>query len=120
VLEPSGHEKIYLSPRTVKAAKDSVCDHIREVNVPLFQPFDFWPIKNPVWNATTSRHALRRDDFGERVDGVILQGFMCRHEYVEDLLAEQKTAYRSWVENDGNFDLVVLAEVRRIPAPSAS
>jgi hypothetical protein len=44
---------------------------------------------------------------------------MCRHEYVEDLLAEQKTGYRSWVENDGDFDLVVLAEVRRIPATDA-
>jgi hypothetical protein len=44
---------------------------------------------------------------------------MCRHEYVEDLLAERKTAYRSWVENDGDFDLVVLAEVRRIPASDA-
>jgi hypothetical protein len=119
VLEPSGREKIYLSPRTVKASKDSLCDHIREVNVPLFEPFDFWPIKNPVWNATTSRQVLRRDDFGQRVDGVILQGFMCRHEYVKDLLAEQKTAYRSWVENDGDFDLVVLAEVRRIPATDA-
>jgi hypothetical protein len=121
VLEPSGHKKIYLSPCTDKAAEDLVCVHIREVNVPLFQPFDFWPIKTQLWHATTSRYVLRRDDFGERVDGVILQGFMCRHEYVDDLLGTlQKTTYKSWVEHDGVFDLVVLAEVVRIPAPSAN
>jgi hypothetical protein len=46
---------------------------------------------------------------------------MCRHEYVDDLLGTlQKTTYKSWVEHDGVFDLVVLAEVVRIPAPSAN
>jgi len=116
-LEPAGHKKIYVSPYTDTAAMDLVSDsHIRTVNVPLLQPFEFWPIKTPLWAATNSRHVLRRDDFGERVDGVILQGFMCRHEYVDDLLARwRKITYRSWVESDGEFDLVVLAEVVRIP-----
>jgi hypothetical protein len=50
-----------------------------------------------------------------------LQGFMCRHEYVDDLLTRwRKTTYKSWVEHDGVFDLVVLAEVIRIPAPCAN
>ena len=117
MLEPAGHKKIYISPYTDIAAEDLLSDsHIRSVHVPLLQPFDWWPIKTPLWDATTSRHVLRRDDFGERVDGVILQGFMCRHRYVDYLLARwRRTAYRSWVQSDGEFDLVVLAEVVRIP-----
>ena len=103
------------------AAADLASDnHIRTVHVPLLQPFDWWPIRTPLWNAiaSTSRHVLRREDFGERVDGVILQGFMCRHACVGDLLARwRKPAYRSWVELGGEFDLVVLAEVVRVPTP---
>src|SRR6266568_5784515 len=114
-LEPAGRRKIYISPYLDSAARDLASDsHIRAVHVPLLQPFDWWPIKTPLWSAsaTTSRHVLRREEFGERVDGVILQGFMCRHARVDDLLARwRKAAYRSWVERDGEFDLVVLAEV---------
>ena len=92
--------------------------HIRSVHVPLLQGFEWWPIKTPLWDAiaTTSRHVLRKEDFGELVDGVILQGFMCRHACVDDLLARwRKNACRWWVERDGEFDLVVLAEVVRVP-----
>jgi hypothetical protein len=50
---------------------------------------------------------------------VILQGFMCRHACVDDLLARwRKNAHKSWVERDGEFDLVVLAEVVRVPVPT--
>lgn len=122
-LEPAGRtrkekKKIYISPYMDTAAEDLVSDsHIRSVTVPLLQPFDWWPINTPLWSATTSRHVLRRDDFGERVDGLVLQGFMCRHERVNDLIERwENTSYRSWVERNGEFDLVVLAEVVRVPS----
>ena len=118
-LEPAGHRKIYISPSMDTAATDLAPDsHIRSVHVPLLQGFEWWPIKTPLWDAiaTTSRHVLRKEDFGELVDGVILQGFMCRHACVDDLLARwRKNACRWWVERDGEFDLVVLAEVVRVP-----
>jgi hypothetical protein len=120
-LEPAGHRKIYISPYMDTAATDLASDsHIRTVHVPLLQGFEWWPIKTPLWDAiaTTSRHVLQREDFGERVDGVILQGFMCRHACVDDLLARwRRTAYRWWVEPGGEFDLIVLAEVVRVPMP---
>jgi hypothetical protein len=122
VLEPSGHRKIHVSPYLDAAATDLASDsHIRTVHVPLLQGFEWWPIKTPLWNAiaTTSRHILRGEEFGERVDGVILQGFMCRHNCVDDLLARwRKNAYKWWVERDGEFDLIVLAEVVRVPVPT--
>lgn len=109
------------SRRTDAAATDLASDsHIRTVHVPLLQGFEWWLTKTPLWEAiaTTSRHVLRREDFGERVDGVILQGFMCRHACVDDLLARwRKSSYKWWVERDGEFDLVVLVEVVRVPMP---
>lgn len=120
-LEPAGHERVYNSPYTDTVANDLASDsHIRAVHIPLLQRFDWWPIRTPLWDAIApaSRHRLRKEDFGERVDGVILQGFMCRHARVDDLLTRwRKATYRSWIERDGEFDLVVLAEVVRVPMP---
>jgi len=89
---------------------------IRSVTVPLTQPFDFWPVDCPVWSAVKSPHILRREDFGEDVDGVVLHGYICRHYSVGDLIARwRRVAVRSWTACDGDFDLVVLAEVVRVP-----
>lgn len=59
---------------------------------------------------------LRREDFGEDVDGVVLHGYICRHDHLDDLISRwRKVCARSWTACDGEFDLVVLAEVVRIP-----
>ena len=91
---------------------------IRLVTVPLTEPFDFWPVEFPMWSAVEFPHTLRREDFGENVDGVLLDGYICRHTRVDDLLFQsRRTSARSWIAGDGEFDLVVLAEVVKIPSP---
>ena len=91
---------------------------IRSVTVPLIEPFEFWPVDCPVWPAVKSPHTLTRTDFGEDVDGVVLHGYVCRHDRVDDLVARwRKITARSWTACDGEFDLVVLAKVVRIPNP---
>jgi hypothetical protein len=119
-LQPTGHESIHIAPYRDTAAKDLVSDsHIRTVTVPLLQPFDWWPAQTPLWNSVNSRIVLRREDFGDNVDGVFLHGYICRHEYISDLIGRwQRTTARTWVERDGDFDLVVLAEVVRVPMPT--
>jgi hypothetical protein len=89
---------------------------IRSVTVPLMDPFEFWPVDCPVWPAVKSPHKLARADFGQDVDGVVLHGYICRHDRVDDLIARwRRMTARSWTACDGEFDLVVLAEVVRIP-----
>jgi hypothetical protein len=100
-----------------EAVEDMLSDSsIRSVTVPLTQPFEFWPVDCPVWSAVKSPYLLRREDFGENVDGIVLHGYICRHDCLDDLIARwRKTSARSWTARDGEFDLVVLAEVVRIP-----
>lgn len=82
---------------------------IRSATVPLIEPFAWWPIKFPVWTAIKSPHDLRRNDFG-MAEGVILHGFICRHDRVQNLIARWRVATRSWTAREGDFELVVLAE----------
>jgi hypothetical protein len=99
------------------AIEDLISDSsIRSVTVPLMDPFEFWPVDCPVWPAVKSPHTLARADFGQDVDGVVLHGYICRHDRVDDLIARwRRMTARSWTACDGEFDLVVLAEVVRIP-----
>ncbi len=123
-LEPKGHRKIYVAPSQDVAARKLASDSsIRTVTVPLLQPFDWWSLKqdlglnNPLWNVVKARHVLKREAFGDNVDGVFLHGYMCRRERVDDLLARwRQETHTSWVEHDDDdFDLVVMAEVVKNP-----
>jgi hypothetical protein len=113
----SARGKVNIGAYHDTAAEDILSDSsIRSVTVPLTQPFEFWPLDCPVWSAVKSPYILRREDFGENVDGVVLHGYICRHDRVDDLIVRwRRITVRAWTACDGEFDLVILAEVVRIP-----
>jgi hypothetical protein len=117
----SAGRKVHIATRKDEASEDMVSwSSIRSVTVPLTEPFDFWPINSPTWAAVKSPHILRREDFGEDIDGVFLHGYICRHDRVDDLVSTWRaTTARSWTTREQDFALVVLAEVVKIPKPTS-
>ena len=48
----------------------------------LMEPFEFWPVGLCGMVAVSSPHTLRRADFSQGVDGVLLHGYIRGHDRV--------------------------------------
>lgn len=81
---------------------------ILSVSVPLTEPF-LWAVQAPPWPPVECPHLLERHDF-EGVEGIYLEGYICKSDRVDDLIRKHPQAVRHWIEgNEDDLRLVVLA-----------